>query len=730
MTHSLTDAALVLDLSHPDNAESKEGQGGDEIDLDDEEAVYRAVVGIQLPDDHGHDFMSLYEMVRRVADDQMSLVARMDRSRRLSACLLDELQHTFPVGPSSRNAAILRLADNYEFTRVALRGVQDHLRVRELELEREREQHEAVQLERDGLVDQNNCLAEENFMLRLRLSQANTAVERAVADAHSRQQIRATEEDLQLEVAEHKTLLKEQGVVLESMQGELEVARARADADARTVKAKSKQTEALAVMTALKEHMSQTLQDSRREVERLAAEMATSKNEAHQQESTGLLKAAYQAMETKLAAVTAQNQELRTENADISRCAQRALAEQVEVWSARVLKLEAQTRDQLQVSKRRVKQLNASLLAVKQSVCYFQGSARNLHAQLRDSVPSFWDWVRKKFSLRMGTGSPTSSEDGPRGSTKVTTADEEEDEEAKSGGNVADEEEKEEVASVGAIADSEQVDRAISSRLLVKETPLSRTPTRKRATTNPPGMRSPKKPRVVMSDAGRGLPTMGLISSVEVAYQDLVRRAPWERYRTQVSFIPPSFLADPMWGVKRSWTIFGAFTLGPYGPGSRRIRRFGLRADARDKLWPEVPLRVKGQAWRAPFMPTLEFVYGRDLTVRQCQAFDPDRTVPFDEAEVKEALAWMLEEAGIFGHAAATDEVYPFVAEAGSRPCEQSQWALIDPPMGTIAPEGPPAVPATSLPASSIADTRGLRRSTGKSLSLRIRSSYSVTKDV
>ncbi|RHZ30658.1 hypothetical protein DYB31_012580, partial [Aphanomyces astaci] len=438
MTQSLTDATLVLDPSHPDNAESKEGQGGDEIDLDDEEAVYRAVVGIQLPDDHGHDFMSLYEMVRRVADDQMSLVARMDGSRRLSACLLDELQHTFPVGPSSRNAAILRLADNYEFTRVALRGVQDHLRVRELELEREREQHEAVQLERDGLVDQNNCLAEENFMLRLRLSQANTAVERAVADAHSRQQIRATEEDraerlaeaLQLEVAEHKTLLKEQGVVLESMQGELEVARARADADARTVKAKSvltqlaargrssvvaahddllhdlevfrdefqKQTEALAVMTALKEHRSQALQDSRREVERLAAELATSKNEAHQQESTGLLKAAYQAMETKLAAVTAQNQELRTENADISRCAQRALAEQVEVWSARVLKLEAQTRDQRQVSKRRVKQLNASLLAMKQSVRYFQGSARNLHAQLRDSVPSFWDWVRKKFS--------------------------------------------------------------------------------------------------------------------------------------------------------------------------------------------------------------------------------------------------------------------------------------------------------------------------------------------
>ncbi|KAF0702739.1 hypothetical protein AaE_015744 [Aphanomyces astaci] len=550
MTQSLTDAALVLDPSHPDNAESKEGQGGDEIDLDDEEAVYRAVVGIQLPDDHGHDFMSLYEMVRRVADDQMSLVARMDRSRRLSACLLDELQHTFPVGPSSRNAAILRLADNYEFTRGALRGVQDHLRVRELELEREREQHEAVQLERDGLVDQNNCLAEENFMLRLRLSQANTAVERAVADAHSRQQIRATEEDraerlaeaLRLEVAEHKTLLKDQGVVLESMQGELEVARARADADARTVKAKSvltqlaargrssvvaahddllhdlevfrdefqKQTEALAVMTALKEHRSQALQDSRREVERLAAELATSKNEAQsvtallgslpsqvtsQQESTGLLKAAYQAMETKLAAVTAQNQELRTENADISRCAsetQRALAEQVEVWSARVLKLEAQTRDQLQVSKRRVKQLNASLLAVKQSVRYFQGSARNLHAQLRDSVPSFWDWVRKNFSLKNGHRvedllsawladepslyakhleavclifdtpsapslpllegrifgkapddstldlpwtsdsslgrSPTSSEDGPRGSTKVTTADEEEDE--------------------------------------------------------------------------------------------------------------------------------------------------------------------------------------------------------------------------------------------------------------------------------------------------------------
>ncbi|RHZ09107.1 hypothetical protein DYB31_012626, partial [Aphanomyces astaci] len=321
--------------------------------------------------------------------------------------------------------------------------------------------------------------------------------------------------------------------------------------------------------------------------------------------------------------------------------------------------------------------------------------------------------------------SPTSSEDGPCGSTKVTTADEEEDEEAKSEGNVADEKEKEEAASVGAIGD-----RAISSRLLVKETPLSRTPTRKRATTNPPGMRSLKKPRVVMSDAGRGLPTMGLISSVEVAYQDLVRRAPWERYRTQVSFIPPSFLADPMWGGKRPWTIFGAFTLGPYGPGSRRIRRFGLRADARDKLWPEVPLRVKGQAWRAPFMPTLEFVYGRDLTVRQCQAFDPDRTVPFDEAEVKEALAWMLEEASIFGHVAATDEVYPFVTEAGSRPCEQSQWALIDPPMGTIAPEGPPAVPATSLPASSIADTRGLRRSTGKSLSLRLRSSYSVTKDV
>ncbi|RHY77007.1 hypothetical protein DYB30_010403 [Aphanomyces astaci] len=710
MTQSLTDAALVLDPSHPDNAESKEGQGGDEIDLDDEEAVYRAVVGIQLPDDHGHDFMSLYEVVRRVADDQMSLVARMDRSRRLSACLQDELQHTFPVSPSSRNAAILRLADNYEFTRGALRGVQDHLRVRELELEREREQHEAVQLERDGLVDQNNCLAEENFMLRLRLSQANTAVERAVADAHSRQQIRATEEDrterlaeaLRLEVAEHKTLLKDQGVVLESMQGELEVARARADADARTVKAKSKQTEALAVMTALKEHMSQTLQDSRREVERLAAEMATSKNEA--QSVTALL-------------------------------AQRALAEQVEVWSARVLKLEAQTRDQRQVSKRRVKQLNASLLAMKQSVCYFQGSARNLHAQLRDSVPSFWDWVRKKFSLKNGHRavclifdtpsapslpllegrifgkapddstldlpwtsdsslgrSPTSSEDGPRGSTKVTTADEEEDEEAKSGGNVADEEEKEEVASVGAIGD-----RAISSRLLVKETPLSRTPTRKRATTNPPGMRSLKKPRVVMSDAGRGLPTMGLISSVEVAYQDLVRRAPWERYRTQVSFIPPSFLADPMWGVKRSWTIFGAFTLGPYGPGSRRIRRFGLRADARDKLWPEVPLRVKGQAWRAPFMPTLEFVYGRDLTVRQCQAFDPDRTVPFDEAEVKEALAWMLEEAGIFGHAAATDEVYP-----------------------CLLPRRDP----------SIADTRGLRRSTGKSLSLRIRSSYSVTKDV
>ncbi|RHY33839.1 hypothetical protein DYB34_013178 [Aphanomyces astaci] len=743
MTQSLTDAALVLDLSHPDNAESKEGQGGDEIDLDDEEAVYRAVVGIQLPDDHGHDFMSLYEVVRRVADDQMSLVARMDRSRRLSACLLDELQHTFPVSPSSRNAAILRLADNYEFTRGALRGVQDHLRVRELELEREREQHEAVQLERDGLVDQNNCLAEENFMLRLRLSQANTAVERAVADAHSRQQIRATEEDraerlaeaLRLEVAEHKTLLKDQGVVLESMQGELEVARARADADARTVKAKSvltqlaargrssvvaahddllhdlevfrdefqKQTEALAVMTALKEHMSQALQDSRREVERLAAELATSKNEAHQQESTGLLKAAYQAMEAKPAAVTAQNQELRTENADISRCAQRALAEQVEVWSARVLKLEAQTRDQLQVSKRRVKQLNASLLAVKQSVRYFQGSARNLHAQLRDSVPSFWDWVRKNFSLKNGHRvedllsawladepslytkhleavclifdtpsapslpllegrifgkapddstldlpwtsdsslgrSPTSSEDGPCGSTKVTTADEEEDEEAKSEGNVADEKEKEEAASVGAIGD-----RAISSRLLVKETPLSRTPTRKRATTNPPGMRSLKKPRVVMSDAGRGLPTMGLISSVEVAYQDLVRRAPWERYRTQVSFIPPSFLADPMWGGKRPWTIFGAFTLGPYGPGSRRIRRFGLRADARDKLWPEVPLRVKGQAWRAPFMPTLEFVYGRDLT--------------------------------------------------------------------------------------SIADTRGLRRSTGKSLSLRLRSSYSVTKDV
>ncbi|RHZ12350.1 hypothetical protein DYB37_012668 [Aphanomyces astaci] len=691
MTQSLTDAALVLDLSHPDNAESKEGQGGDEIDLDDEEAVYRAVVGIQLPDDHGHDFMSLYEMVRRVADDQMSLVARMDRSRRLSACLLDELQHTFPVGPSSRNAAILRLADNYEFTRGALRGVQDHLRVRELELEREREQHEAVQLERDGLVDQNNCLAEENFILRLRLSQANTAVERAVADAHSRQQIRATEEDraerlaeaLRLEVAEHKTLLKDQGVVLESMQGELEVARARADADARTVKAKSKQTEALAVMTALKEHMSQALQDSRREVERLAAEMATSKNEAQsvtallgslpsqvtsQQESTGLLKAAYQEIEAKLAAVTAQNQELRTENADISRCAsetQRALAEQVEVWSARVLKLEAQTRDQLQVSKRRVKQLNASLLAVKQSVRYFQGSARNLHAQLRDS---FWDWVRKNFSLKNGHRvedllsawladepslytkhleavclifdtpsapslpllegrifgkapddstldlpwtsdsslgrSPTSSEDGPCGSTKVTTADEEEDEEAKSGGNVADEEEKEEAASVGAIADREEGDRAISSRLLVKETPLSRTPTRKRATTNPPGMRSLKKPRVVMSDAGRGLPTMGLISSVEVAYQDLVRRAPWERYRTQVSFIPPSFLADPMWGGKRPWTIFGAFTLGPYGPGSRRIRRFGLRADARDKLWPEVSLRVKGQAWRAPFMST------------------------------------------------------------------------------------------------------------------------------
>ncbi|RLO09431.1 hypothetical protein DYB28_008985, partial [Aphanomyces astaci] len=295
-------------------------------------------------------------------------------------------------------------------------------------------------------------------------------------------------------------------------------------------------------------------------------------------------------------------------------------------------------------------------------------------------------WTRDSLLGR----SPTSSEDGPRGSTKVTTADEEEDE-AKSGGNVADEEEKEEAASVGAIADSEQVDRAISSRLLVKETLLSRTPTRKRATTNPPGMRSPKKPRVVMSDTGRGLPTMGLISSVEVAYQDLVRRAPWERYRTQVSFIPPSFLADPMWGDFQAalddfWRIHARAvwnriflprssttaetevnqTLEPlvglaghlyrvsrahglsllhylYGPGSRRIRRFGLRADARDKLWPEVPLRVKGQAWRAPFMPTLEFVYGRDLTVRQCQAFDPDRTVPFDEAEVKEALAWMLE---------------------------------------------------------------------------------------
>ncbi|RHZ12893.1 hypothetical protein DYB26_015309, partial [Aphanomyces astaci] len=470
----------------------------------------------------------------------------------------------------------------------------DHLRVRELELEREREQHEAVQLERDGLVDQNNCLAEENFMLRLRLSQANTAVERAVADAHSRQQIRATEEALRLEVAEHKTLLKDQGVVLESMQGELEVARARADADARTVKAKSKQTEALAVMTALKEHMSQTLQDSRREVERLAAEMATSKNEAQsvtallgslpsqvtsQQESTGLLKAAYQAMEAKLAAVTAQNQELRTENVD-------ALPRLNALWP----------------NKLKCGQLGSSR------------SARNLHAQLRDSVPSFWDWVRKNFSLKNGHRavclifdtpsapslpllegrifgkapddstldlpwtsdsslgrSPTSSEDGPCGSTKVTTADEEEDEEAKSGGNVADEEEKEEAASVGAIADREQGDRAISSRLLVKETPLSRTPTRKRATTNPPGMRSLKKPRVVMSDAGRGLPTMGLISSVEVAYQDLVRRAPWERYRTQVSFIPPSFLADPMWGGKRPWTIFGAFTLGPCGTVSSSL---------------------------------------------------------------------------------------------------------------------------------------------------------------
>ncbi|RHY83785.1 hypothetical protein DYB35_011078, partial [Aphanomyces astaci] len=252
-------------------------------------------------------------------------------------------------------------------------------------------------------------------------------------------------------------------------------------------------------------------------------------------------------------------------------------------------------------------------------------------------------WTRDSLLGR----SPTSSEDGPRGSTKVTTADEEEDE-AKSGGNVADEEEKEEAASVGAIADSEQVDRAISSRLLVKETLLSRTPTRKRATTNPPGMRSPKKPRVVMSDTGRGLPTMGLISSVEVAYQDLVRRAPWERYRTQVSFIPPSFLADPMWGDFQAalddfWRIHARAvwnriflprssttaetevnqtleplvglaghlyrmspgpTACPYGPGSWRIRRFGLRADARDKLWPEVPLRVKGQAWRAPFMPT------------------------------------------------------------------------------------------------------------------------------